>query len=223
MKSRSVQIRRGTAIGAAIAALAACSPASQPDPGGAELVAAEPATPANPRAEAVLRELEGNRGMAVSRSEGQLLHNLVKEIGAKAVVEIGTYRGYSGTWIALALRETGGHLTTYEIDPAYAAIARENYRRAGVDDLVTIVLGDAHVELPKSTGAVDLAFIDADKEGYLDYLEKLLPRVRVGGLIVADNANMSGAENFREAVVNNKALNTRFASDGKMSISTKLR
>ena len=185
--------------------------------------AEKPVARADSRAEAVLRELEADRGMAVSRSEGQLLHALVKEVDAKAVVEIGAFRGYSGTWIALALRETGGHLVTYEIDPAYAAIARENFRRAGVGGLVTIVLGDAHAELPRSTGAVDLAFIDADKEGYLDYLEKLLPRVRVGGLIVADNANMYGAETFRAAVLANKALDTRFASNGKMSISRKLR
>jgi caffeoyl-CoA O-methyltransferase len=188
-----------------------------------ELVAAKPPAPARPSAEAVLRELEADRGMAVSRSEGQILHALVKDVDAKTVVEIGTFRGYSGTWIALALRETGGRLTTYEIDPEYAAIARANFRRAGVGDLVTIVLGDAHLELPKATGAVDLAFIDADKEGYLDYLEKLLPRVRVGGLIVADNANMSGAEPFRDALLANKALDTRFASNGKMSISRKLR
>jgi predicted O-methyltransferase YrrM len=174
------------------------------------------------RAEAVLQELEQNRGMAVSRSEGELLNSLVKEIDAKSVVEIGTFRGYSGTWIALALRETGGHLVTYEIDPAIAAVARENFRRAGVADLVTVVLGDAHVELPKATGSVDLAFIDADKEGYIDYLEELLPRVRVGGLIVADNANMNGAESFRDAILNNSALETRFASGGKMSISKKL-
>jgi O-methyltransferase len=188
-----------------------------------EVAAAKPAAAADARAEAVLRELETDRGMAVSRSEGQLLHALVKEAGARTVVEIGTYRGYSGIWIALALHETGGRLVTYEIDPDHAAIARENFRRAGVSELVTIVLGDAHAELPKSTGAVDLAFIDADKEGYLDYLEKLLPRVRIGGLIVADNANMSGAEPFRDAVVNNPALETRFASNGKMSISRKLR
>jgi caffeoyl-CoA O-methyltransferase len=190
---------------------------------GDQLIAARPPAAADRDAEAVLRELERDRGMAVSRSEGRLLNALVKEVDAKTVVEIGTYRGYSGTWIALALRDTGGRLVTYEIDQEYAAIARENFRRAGVGELVTIVLGDAHVELPKSKGSVDLAFIDADKEGYLDYLEKLLPRVRVGGLIVADNANMSGAEPFREAIVNHPALRTRFASNGKVSISTKLR
>jgi caffeoyl-CoA O-methyltransferase len=175
------------------------------------------------QAETVLRELERNRGMAVNRSEGQLLHDLVKEVNAQNVVEIGTFRGYSGTWIALALRETGGRLTTYEIDPAVAGLARENFRQAGVEDLVTIVVGDAHAELPKSNGPVDLAFIDADKEGYLDYLEKLLPRVRVGGLIVADNANMSGAESFLDAVLDNSALETRYASNGKITISRRVR
>ena len=192
-------------------------------PSTAQLFAAKPGVPADLQAEAVLRELERDRGMAVSRFEGQLLHDLVKEVDAKAVVEIGTFRGYSGTWIALALRETGGHLTTYEIDPAIAAVARENFRRAGVEERVTIVVGDAHVELPKATGPVDIAFIDADKEGYLDYLETLLPRVRVGGLIVADNANMAGVEPFRDAILANKTLDTRFASNGKMSISRKLR
>jgi predicted O-methyltransferase YrrM len=175
------------------------------------------------QAQAVLRELERNRGMAVSRSEGELLHRLVQDLRARSVTEIGTFRGYSGTWIALALRETDGHLTTYEIDPANAAIARESFHRAGVLDRVTIVVGDAHSELAKARGPIDLAFIDADKEGYLDYLQKLLPRVRIGGLIVADNANMSGAEPFRDALASNPALRTRFASNGKVSISEKLR
>jgi len=190
---------------------------------GDPLSAAESPDPADPRAEAVLRELEADRGMAVSRSEGQLLHDLVRQTAARSVVEIGTFRGYSGTWIALALRETGGHLTTYEIDPDTAAVARDTFRRAGVEDRVTIVVGDAHEELSGSSGPIDLAFIDADKEGYADYLDKLLPRLRIGGLIVADNVNMGAVEPFRTSVVANTALETRFASNGKLSISRKLR
>lgn len=143
---------------------------------------------AEKRALEVLDDIDRNqRHLSVPREDGRLLRLLAESIGAKHVVELGTSTGYSGIWLALALRATGGRLTTFEIDPARAAMARENFKRAGVDDLVTAVVGDAHVEVTKLKGPIDLAFIDADKEGYLDYLNKLLPLVRSGGLVAAHN------------------------------------
>jgi predicted O-methyltransferase YrrM len=126
-------------------------------------------------------------------------------------VEIGTSNGYSGIWLSLALRATGGKLRTYEIDARRAALARENFRRAGVDHLATLVEGDAHVEVTKLKEPIDLLFIDADKEGYLDYLTKLLPLVRPGGLIVAHNMRSPSPDSkFIQAVTANPDLETIF-------------
>jgi predicted O-methyltransferase YrrM len=87
----------------------------------------------------------------------------------------------------MALRKTGGKLITHEIDSATASLARETFKTAGVSALVTVVEGDAHETLSKLEGPIDLALINADKEGYADYLKKLLPLVRPGGRICAHN------------------------------------
>jgi len=146
----------------------------------------------------VMDTLEGGRGMQnVPTEDGRLLRLLVESIGAKHAVEIGTSNGYSGLWIALGLKRTGGKLTTYEIDPERVRLARRNFERAGVDRIVTVVEGDAHEQVTKLKEPIDLVFIDADKEGYPDYLKKLLPLVRPGGLILAHNINMVPQEYIR--------------------------
>ncbi|MHC4063895.1 MAG: O-methyltransferase [Planctomycetota bacterium] len=147
----------------------------------------------------------------VSVADGRLLRVLTESIGAKHVVEIGTSNGYSGIWLCLALRATGGRLTTYEINAERAALARENFKRAGVDQIVTLVEGDAHEEVPKLKDAIDLLFLDADKKGYIDYLDKLLPLVRPGGLIVAHNMVYPPPDPaYIEAITTNPDLETVF-------------
>ena len=162
----------------------------------------------------VLDDLQGNqrRGMMnISVADGRLLRVLTESIGAKHVVEIGTSNGYSGIWLGLALRTTGGKLTTYEIDAGRAALARENFKRAGLDDIVTLVEGDAHDEVTKLKEPIDLLFLDADKQGYLDYLNKLLPLVRPGGLIVAHNMVRPPPDpRYIEAITTNPDLETIF-------------
>jgi len=130
---------------------------------------------------------QGPRYRNVSVSDGRLLRLLTETTGAKQVVEIGTSTGESAVWFALALRSTGGHLYTHEIDPGRAKIAEENFKKAGVDELVTVILGDAHETVKQHTEPIDILFLDADKDGYIDYLEKLVPLVRPGGLIIAHN------------------------------------
>ncbi|MGZ3395159.1 MAG: O-methyltransferase [Isosphaeraceae bacterium] len=76
--------------------------------------------------------------------------------------------GYSGLWFSLALSKTGGHLTTFDIDKGHFEMARNNFKKAGVDGIVTQVLGDAHKEMARLKDPIDLLFIDADKQGYLD-------------------------------------------------------
>lgn len=163
---------------------------------------------------AVLQDLDQNqrRGMMnVPVEDGRLLRLLAETIGAKNVVEIGTSNGYSGIWFALALRTTGGKLTTHEIDAGRASLARKNFKQAGVEKYITLVEGDAHEEVKKLKEPIDLLFLDADKEGYIDYLEKLLPMVRPGGLIMAHNMNTRQAHPpFVKAITTNPDLETLF-------------
>lgn len=162
---------------------------------------------------AVLDEMNsaGRGMMSVSRDDGRFLRMLVESMGAKQAVELGTSQGYSAVWTALALGKTGGKLTTYEIDEGRARLARENFKKAGVEDIITLVLGDAHQELKKQKGEIDFVFLDADKQGYIDYLNTLLPLLRPGGLVVAHNITSGQADpRYIEAITKNPDLETLF-------------
>jgi caffeoyl-CoA O-methyltransferase len=148
--------------------------------------------------------------MNVPLEDGRLLRLFAESIGAKHVVEIGTSNGYSGIWLCLALQATGGKLTTFEIDAHRAALARENFKRAGVDQMVTLIEGDAHKEVLKLTEPIDLVFLDADKTGYIDYLTKLLPKVRPGGVIMAHNMVGQADPRYIKAITTDPALETQF-------------
>lgn len=148
----------------------------------------------------------------VPPADGRMLRLFAESMNAKSVVEIGTSTGISGLWFALALERTGGKLTTFEFDPKRAATARENFKQAGVDRLVTIVEGDAHQTIGRLKEPIDIVFIDADKEGYVDYLKKLLPLVRQGGLILAHNTDM--IPDYIKTVTADPNLDTVFYMQG---------
>lgn len=164
--------------------------------------------------------------MSVPADDGRILRVLTESLDAKHVVELGTSVGYSGVWFCLALEKTGGKLTTFEIDEGRAAQARENFKRAGVDQRVTLVMGDAHEKVAAVKTPIDLMFLDADKEGYVDYLNKLLPLVRPGGLIVAHNINRQQADPaYLKAITTNPTLETIFLNleSSGMSLTMKKR
>jgi predicted O-methyltransferase YrrM len=173
----------------------------------------------------VLDDMDRNqRGgmMNVQIEDGRLLRMLTEAVGAKHVVEIGTSNGYSGIWLSLALQKTGGKLTTHEINAERAALARENFKKAGVDASVTLVEGDAHENVTKLKEPIDVVFIDADKEGYTDYLNKLLPLVRPGGMILAHNISPRMADpKYIEAITTNPDLESML--HGQMSVTLKKR
>jgi caffeoyl-CoA O-methyltransferase len=177
----------------------------------------------------VLKDMDQNQRpgmMNVPVHDGRLLRLLTEAAGAKHVVELGTSNGYSGIWFCLALRNTGGKLTTHEIDPGRAALARQNFAKAGVEKLVTIVEGDAHEEVQKLKEPIDLLFIDADKEGYPDYLARLLPMVKPGGLIVSHNMDMFPADSdYVKALTTNPEIETLFQNTqtGRIAITLKKR
>jgi caffeoyl-CoA O-methyltransferase len=134
-------------------------------------------------------EAKGYQYWSVPRKDGELLRFLVKAARVKNVLEIGTSHGFSAIWIGLGLEETGGRLTTIEIDKDRHLLARKNLGDAGLLQRVTLILGDAHAEVAKLDGPFDFVFLDADKEGQGDYFNKLYPKKLLpGGLLVSHNA-----------------------------------
>lgn len=127
----------------------------------------------------------------VSAEEGRLLGLLVTISGARRVLEVGTLFGYSGVWIARALGPDG-RLDTVESTPLHAAAARDWFERAEVGDRVTVHEGAALAVLPGLEPGYDLAFFDAAKSEYCDYLDHALRLVRPGGLVLADNVFWGG-------------------------------
>ena len=158
----------------------------------------------------------------VPTADGRLIRILTEAIGAKAAVEIGSSTGISGLWFALALNKTGGRLTTFELDKNRAALARKHFQQAGVDGFVSLVEGDAHRTIATLRAPIDIVFIDAEKEGYADYLNQLLPLVRPGGLILAHNTDM--VPEYMRAVAANPALDTVvYANGGGLAVTLKKR
>jgi predicted O-methyltransferase YrrM len=137
----------------------------------------------------------GLPAIQVSPNEGKLLHLLTRIAGARRILEIGTLGGYSTVWLARAL-PPGGVLVTLELEAKHAAVARRNLERCGVGDRVEIRVGPAADSLRALIGAgeapFDLVFIDADKPGYLAYLELALQLSRPGTVILADNLVRAG-------------------------------
>lgn len=125
--------------------------------------------------------------LAVSEEDGRFLRVLVGAIGAKQVLEIGAASGYSAIWIGMGLRQTGGKLVTIEYDPVRAKEAAANVQRAGLSDIVQVIVGDAFKEVPKVPGQFDLVFLDAWKPDYKKFFEMVFPRVTPGGLFLAHN------------------------------------
>ena len=123
----------------------------------------------------------------VAPETGRFLAMLAAGAPEGEYVEIGTSAGYSALWLALACRETGRKLTTFEVLEEKARLARETFRMAGVEDVVELVVGDAREHLPGLDG-ISFCFLDAEKEIYADCYELVVPRLVGGGILVADNA-----------------------------------
>jgi predicted O-methyltransferase YrrM len=165
--------------------------------------------------------------LAVSEEDGRFLRLLAVSSGAKRALEIGGAYGYSAIWIGLALRETGGRLTSIEYDPQRAKIAADNLRKAGLSDIVTVVPGDAFAAIPRLEGEFDFVFLDAWKRDYKRFLDLVLPRLRSHGLFLAHNVVNKQAEmrDFLAAIQRDPRLLTTIVkpSDEGVSVSLKLR
>jgi caffeoyl-CoA O-methyltransferase len=137
----------------------------------------------------------GLPGLMISPEEGAFLCLMAAVSGAKNAVEIGTLGGYSGVWIARGLAP-GGTLTTIDINPKHAAVAREHFELAGLGSMVKVVEGEALEVLPqlRGSGPFDFIFIDADKGSMLDYLDWSLANLPTGGILSAHNAFAFGGK-----------------------------
>jgi predicted O-methyltransferase YrrM len=182
-----------------------------------------------PSIEGVLKSIKAaDKGqLAVSEEDGRFLRVLVSTRAAKSVLEIGAASGYSGIWLGLGARETGGRVVAIEYDPQRAKEAAANVRKAGLDDVVRVVHGDAFKEIPKVSGTFDLVFLDAWKPDYKKFFDMVFPRLNPGGVFVAHNVvnKKSEMEPFLRTVLTHPQLFTTIVSPSSegMSVSYKLR
>ncbi len=162
-----------------------------------------------------------NSMLNVPPQDGRLLQMLVKMSGVKSALEVGTSNGVSAIWMALGLKETGGKLTTLEIDPDKVKLARENFAKAGVSELIQLIEGDAMETLKTLSGTYDLVFIDAAKGQYKAYLDMIYARIPKGGIIVAHNAirMASSMRDYLDHVQNHPELNTVMLTTGDDGIA----
>jgi caffeoyl-CoA O-methyltransferase len=139
------------------------------------------------------RELGGRAAMQISHDEGELLTMLVRLVGARNAVEVGTFTGYSSICIARGL-PAGGNLLCCDVSEEWTAIAQRYWERAGVADRIELRIAPATDTLKAlpAERSLDFAFIDADKAGYPAYYEEIVTRTRPGGLIVLDNMLRDG-------------------------------
>jgi caffeoyl-CoA O-methyltransferase len=165
--------------------------------------------------------------MQIAPEQAQFLQLLVRMVGAKKTLEVGTFLGYSSAWVALAL-PPGGKVVACDVSEEFTRRARETWRQAGVEDRVELRLGPALETLDRmiadgEAGSFDFAFIDADKTNYENYYERALVLVRRGGVIAVDNVLWDGSvidpadqSADTEAI---RAFNTKLLGDARVAMS----
>ena len=139
----------------------------------------------------ILKDLEKTQKQFwnISRTTAEFLYDLIVDSKSKSVIEVGTSNGYSGIWIAKALKKTGGRLTTIEFYDKRLDIAKENFEKCGVSDIIETKKGDAAtiLEYLPEDFRIDFAFIDANKAQYIKFFHLIAPHLNTGGYIACDN------------------------------------
>jgi caffeoyl-CoA O-methyltransferase len=176
-----------------------------------------------PQIESVLKAIKAaDKGqLAVSEEDGRFLRVLVAMRSAKSILEIGAASGYSGIWLGLGARESGGRVVAIEYDPQRAGEAAQNITKAGLTDVVRVVHGDAFKEIPRLSGTFDLVFLDAWKPDYKKFFDMVYPRLNAGGVFTAHNVvnKKSEMEPFLNTVQNHSGLFTTIVSPSSEGIS----
>jgi caffeoyl-CoA O-methyltransferase len=129
----------------------------------------------------------------IAQEQGAFMTLLTRALGVRRAIEIGTFTGFSALCVARGLAE-GGRLTCLDVSEQYTAVARRYWARAGVADRIDLRIGDAHETLRAlpAEPTFELAFVDADKAGYADYIEQLHPRLAGDGVVLIDNTLRGG-------------------------------
>lgn len=165
--------------------------------------------------------------MQIAPEQGQFMHLLVELLGARRAIELGTFTGYSALWIAAALPEDG-RLICCDVNRKWTAIAKRHWKEAGLADRIDLRIGRALTTLDRllaggHAGTFDFAFIDADKQNYDNYYERVLRLLRPGGLLAIDNAFRHGAVVTPAAgdvsAVATDALNRKIKKDKRVTSS----
>jgi caffeoyl-CoA O-methyltransferase len=166
-------------------------------------------------------------GMQISPEQGQFMQLLLRLAGARRVIEVGVFTGYSSLAMALAL-PADGRILACDVSEEYTAVARRHWAAAGVAEKIELVLAPARETLDArlaagEAGRYDFAFIDADKGSYLDYYERLLQLLRPGGLVAVDNTLWDGAvadpADRSPDTVALRAFNARLHDDERVDLS----
>lgn len=162
--------------------------------------------------------------------DAMMLRILVEASSAKRGVEVGSAAGFGAINMGIAFERTGGHLWTHDISPEAVKETRENLAKVGLENVVTVVEGDALQTLTKIEGPVDFVFIDALKRDYFKYFKILEPKLKVGAVVVADNVIQSAREmkDFLDYVQNSPDYDTvtirsSMEKNDGMTVSYKIR
>jgi caffeoyl-CoA O-methyltransferase len=167
------------------------------------------------------RALGGVAEMLTTADQAALLTMLTRLVSARLAVEIGTFTGFSALAIARGLPDDG-RLICLDVSEEWTSIGRRYWEKAGVADKIDLRIGDAHASaaaLPVG-GPLDLAFVDAEKPGYIDYFEQLVPRMRPNGLLLFDNTLAGGrvVGVHEHDPVDRKEFNAHIAKDERVDV-----
>jgi caffeoyl-CoA O-methyltransferase len=178
-------------------------------------------TPVQRELRAVTQKLPMGQ-MQIGPDQGALMQVLVRIMGAKRYLEIGTFTGYSALTVALAL-PPGGRIVCCDVSEEWTSIGRRYWKKAGVDKKIDLRIGPALDTLKTLKGRFDLAFIDADKPNYWKYYDRCLKLIRKGGLIAVDNTLWGGSvinpEKQSESTRALRDFNERVAKDRRVDIA----
>lgn len=174
--------------------------------------------------EDTLRSAGSQAGMQIGEDQFALLTLLTHLVGARFAIELGTFTGTSAVAIARGLA-AGGKLLCCDVSEKWTSIARRHWDEAGLSDRIELRIGPAMetISALPAEQSVDLVFLDADKGGYVDYYEALIPKLRSGGLLIADNTLWSGEVVDPSITDQNidgiRRFNDRVAGDGRCEVA----
>ena len=155
--------------------------------------------------------------MLTTADQAGLLTTLTRLIGARRAVEIGTFTGFSALAVARGLPDDG-QLICLDASEEWTSIGRRYWERAGVAAKIDLRIGDGHELAAALAGSFDLAFVDADKPGYIDYFERLVPLIRPNGLLLFDNTLAGGRVADPDGPADRKEFNAHIAKDDRVDV-----